>query len=126
VMGKKGRSYQLKVKNLSRSRVEVVMSVDGLDVIDGQEGSVTKRGYIIEPKKTLVVKGFRTSEDAVASFKFSSVSGSYANLRHGETRNVGVIGLALFTEKGREPWVETQQRGGARAFSEAPNVRARN
>jgi len=126
VIGKKGRSYRLKVKNLSSSRIEVVLSVDGLDVIDGEEGSVKKRGYIIEPHKTLVVKGFRTSEAAVASFKFSSVSGSYTNLRHGKTRNVGVIGLALFTEKGREPWVEVNHRGAARPFAKAPNVRARN
>ncbi len=125
VIGKKGRDYQLKVKNLSSTRVEVVLSVDGLDVIDGKAASVKKRGYIIAPGKTVVVKGFRTSNDAVASFKFSSVSGSYANLKHGKTRNVGVVGLALFTESGREPWVEAQQRGSARAFAEAPNIRAR-
>jgi len=126
VIGKKGRSYQLKVKNLSISRVEVVLSVDGLDVMDGKPASTKKRGYIIAPGKTLVVKGFRTSESSVASFKFSSVSSSYANLKHGNTRNVGVIGLALFTEKGREPWVESTQRGRARAFAEAPLVRARD
>lgn len=126
VIGKKGREYQLKVKNISSARIEVVMSVDGLDVIDGQPASTKKRGYIINPGKTLTVKGFRTSHEAVATFKFSSVSGSYANLRHGNTRNVGVVGLALYTEKGREPWVETRQRDGARAFADAPNVRARD
>jgi hypothetical protein len=39
---------------------------------------------------------------------------------------VGVVGLALYTEKGREPWAEVGQRGGARAFADAPNVRARD
>lgn len=126
VIGKKGREYQLKVRNLSTARLEVVLSVDGLDVIDGQSASTKKRGYIISPGKTLVVKGFRTSQDSVASFKFSSVSSSYANLRHGNTRNVGVIGMALFTQKGAEPWAETNHRGGARAFAEAPNMRARD
>ena len=38
--------------------------------------------------------------DAVAAFEFSGVGASYANLRHGDTRNVGVIGLAVFTERG--------------------------
>ena len=33
VIGKKGREYQLKIKNISHVRLEVVMSVDGLDVI---------------------------------------------------------------------------------------------
>ena len=126
VVGKKGREYQLKVKNMSNVRIEIVMSVDGLDVIDGKAASTKKRGYLINPGKTLTVKGFRTSHEAVATFKFSSVAASYANLRHGTTRNVGVVGLALFTEKGRQPWAEAGHRGGARAFADVPNVRARD
>ncbi len=130
VVGKKGQKYSLVLKNLSRSRLEAVMSVDGLDVIDGKPASIKKRGYIVAPGKKLEVKGFRTSEDAVAAFRFSSVPHSYANLRHGNTRNVGVMGLAVFSEKGVDPWgnqyQEVQQRGGARAFSEAPILRAQN
>ncbi|MFT6862896.1 MAG: hypothetical protein ACJAVK_001457 [Akkermansiaceae bacterium] len=126
VIGKKGREYQLKIKNVSHVRLEVVMSVDGLDVIDGEPASTKKRGYIIGPGKTLSVKGFRTSQENVATFKFSSVGGSYANQRHGNTRNVGVVGLALFTEKGREPGSEFQVREGARPFAEAPPIRARD
>jgi len=130
VIGKKGQRYSLLVKNLSRSRLEAVMSVDGLDVIDGKSASVRKRGYIVQPGKTLEVKGFRTSHEAVAAFKFSSVPNSYANMRHGETRNVGVMGLAIFTEKGVNPWGrnvrEVERRGGARAFADAPIYRAQD
>jgi hypothetical protein len=126
VIGKKGREYELKVRNLSNVRLEAVMSVDGLDVIDGTSASTRKRGYIVNPGQTVVVKGFRTSNNAVASFKFSSVSSSYANLKHGDTRNVGVIGLALFSEKGSTPWADANQRGNARAFAESPNIRARD
>ncbi len=125
VIGKKGSEYSLKLKNHSDARLEVVLSVDGLDVVDGLSASVKKRGYIIGPGKSLVVKGFRSSHDSVASFKFTSVSGSYSNLKHGTTRNVGVIGMAVFSEKGAEPGREGMVRGGARAFAEAPNVRAR-
>jgi len=125
VIGKEGREYQIQVKNLSEARLEVVLSVDGLDVMDGQAASTKKRGYLIEPGKKLTIRGFRTSEDKVATFKFSSVDGSYANLRHGKTRNVGIVGLALFTEKGREPGAENRLRGGARAFAVAPQVRGR-
>ena len=129
VIGKKGSNYSLQVKNRSKSRLEAVLSVDGLDVIDGKTASTKKRGYLVYPGKTLEVKGFRTSEQAVAAFKFSSVGNSYANLRHGETRNVGVLGLAVFAEKGFDPWFptwqEAQRRGGARAFAEEPTYRAR-
>ena len=129
VMGRHGSNYSLVVKNLCRSRLEIVLSVDGLDVMDGKAAAFKNRGYIVQPGKTLTVDGFRTSESAVASFKFSSVSNSYSNQRHGQTRNVGVIGMAVFTEKGIDPWKWSQsavkQRHGASPFAEAPYARAR-
>ncbi|MGJ8725216.1 MAG: hypothetical protein ACSHYB_11715 [Roseibacillus sp.] len=124
VVGKKGRNYSLVVRNVSDSRLEVVLSVDGLDVMDGKAASFKKRGYIMAPGEELLVKGFRTSYDAVAAFKFSTVDSSYSNLRHGETRDVGVIGLVVFAEKGRSPFrystQEVSQRNDARAFADAP------
>lgn len=129
VTGSKGKNYSLVVKNLTKSRLELVMSVDGLDVLDGKPASTKKRGYIIQPGKTLVVKGFRKSEDAVAAFKFASVNSSYTNLSGKGTRNVGVIGMAVFTQKGIDPWKygagEIRDRKNARAFAEAPQYRAR-
>ncbi len=124
VRGKAGSSYSLVVKNACRSRVEVVLSVDGLDVIDGKPASFRKRGYIIGPGETLEVKGWRTGWDSVARFEFSSVADSYANRRHGETRNVGVIGVAVFGEKGVDPWKwmpgEVRTRQTASPFATAP------
>lgn len=124
VQGSKGGRYKLVVKNRCKSRLEVVLSVDGLDVMDGKSASFRKRGYIVDPGETVEVEGFRTSADAVAAFEFSGVGASYANLKHGDTRNVGVVGLAVFTEKGRDPWgwmsIEPHKRGAARPFAEAP------
>jgi hypothetical protein len=129
VIGSKNQTYSLVVKNLSKSRLELVMSVDGLDVLDGQPATTLKRGYIIHPGKTLAVKGFRKSADAVAAFKFASVNSSYTNLSGKGTRNIGVIGMAVFTEKGVDPWkygaTEVGNRKNARAFAGAPQLRAR-
>lgn len=127
VSGEKNQEYSLIVKNRCKSPLEIVASVDGLDVMDGRPASFSKRGYIVDPGKTLVIDGFRTSRSSIASFKFSGVDNSYANLRHGDTRNVGVIGIAVFTRKGWNPWTwmpdEIRTRGNARAFAEAPVVR---
>jgi hypothetical protein len=90
--------------------------VDGLDVMDGRSASFSKRGYIVHGGDTLSVDGFRTSSDTVAAFRFSRVSRSYAALKHGDTRNVGVIGVAVFTEREPEVW----RRRGANPF---PNAR---
>lgn len=124
VVGKKGRKYSLIVRNLSTRRLEAVLSVDGLDVMDGQAASFRKRGYILAPGEVLEVKGFRTSYEAVAAFEFATVSASYSNLKHGTTRDVGVIGLAVFTEKGALPWEgpgrDRVARREASPFAEAP------
>jgi hypothetical protein len=122
--GAHGGHYSIVIKNVCKSRVQVVASVDGLDVLDGKPASASRPGYVIDPGKTLEIKGFRTSYDAVAAFQFSSVSQSYANLRHGDTRNVGVIGIAVYTEKGFDPWTwmpnEVNTRKTASPFATAP------
>lgn len=124
VAGQSNSQYTIVVRNRSKSALEIVASVDGLDVMDGRSASFSKKGYIVEPGATLEIDGFRTSYSTVAAFKFSSVMNSYANMRHGDTRNVGVIGLAVFTQKGVNPWTwmpdEVKGRYNARPFAEAP------
>lgn len=102
VMGELGERYGVRIRNPLGQRVEAVISVDGLDVIDGENGDLRKRGYIIEPYGDLTVDGFRTSLSDVATFRFSSVGGSYAGLK-GKARNVGVIAVALFAERQASP-----------------------
>lgn len=104
IVGEAGRRYTIVVRNATPFRIECVISVDGLDVIDGRDASFAKRGYLVEGNKEIEVDGFRQSANSVAAFRFGSVSGSYAEQKHGESRNVGVIGLAVFNERGTEPW----------------------
>jgi hypothetical protein len=103
VTGIAGHRYSIVIKNHSPGRIEAVVSVDGLDVIDGKDASFTKRGYLIDAHGDLEIDGFRTSNSEVAAFRFGSVQSSYANKKHGKTRNVGVIGVALFHERGDSP-----------------------
>jgi hypothetical protein len=107
VVGEAGQRYTIVLKNETELRVEVVVSVDGLDVMDGKPAGTAKRGYIVDPRGELEVDGFRQSEESVAAFRFGSVKSSYANQKHGETRNVGVIGVALFNERGTNPYAFT-------------------
>jgi hypothetical protein len=124
VAGQPNSQYTIFIKNRSKSALEIVASVDGLDVMDGKSASFSKKGYIVEAGSTLEIDGFRTSYSTVAAFKFSSVANSYANMRHGDTRNVGVIGIAVFTQKGVNPWTwmpeEVRDRYNAQPFATAP------
>jgi hypothetical protein len=100
VIGEAGRRYTIVLHNNTDHRLEAVLSVDGLDVMDGKAASFGKRGYILDPRGDLEVDGFRQSTDTVAAFRFGSVRNSYAGQKTGDTRNVGVIGVALFHEAG--------------------------
>jgi hypothetical protein len=103
VTGEAGRRYTIVVRNHSPGRVEVLATVDGLDVIDGKPGAFNKRGYLLDPHGTLEIEGFRQSESQVAAFRFGAVSQSYADRKTGDSRNVGVIGVAFFYEQGDSP-----------------------
>jgi hypothetical protein len=95
-VGDPGQRYEIVLKNEARRPVEVVVSVDGLDVMDGKPASPKKRGYVIAPFQTLSVDGFRTGTASIAAFHFGSMSDSYGRRRHGNATNAGVIGVALF------------------------------
>jgi hypothetical protein len=99
VVGNDGARYRIVVRNGTTARFEIVASVDGLDVIDGKPADPHRRGYLVEPHGVLVIDGFRTSDAAVAAFRFGKVADSYAAQSSGD-RNVGVVGFAIFAERG--------------------------
>lgn len=100
VVGEPGDRYGIYLKNNSSSRIEAVLSVDGLDVINGRKADYKNRGYIVDPGETLEVWGFRDSRSSVAAFRFAEIDQSYARLKHGDASNAGVIGVAVFAERG--------------------------
>jgi len=118
IAGEDGERYRIVVHNATGARFEIVASVDGLDVIDGRPADPGRRGYLIDPYGTLAIDGFRTSDDAVAAFRFGRVADSYAAQTTGD-RNVGVIGVAIFSERGAA-WTpaELRRRDTADPFPE--------
>lgn len=113
-IGSDGAAYRLGVENHTGGRLEVVASVDGLDVIDGDDAGFHKRGYIVDAFSSVVIDGWRTSGDTVAAFRFSSIEDSYAD-RTGRPRNIGVIGAAFFSEE-RPRHDDAWRRNGADPF----------
>ncbi len=118
IVGEDGERYRIVVRNATDARFEIVASVDGLDVIDGRPADPARRGYLVDPHGVLSIDGFRTSDDAVAAFRFGRVADSYA-AQTGSDRNVGVIGLAIFAERGAR-WTrgELHRRDTADPFPE--------
>jgi len=102
IQGNAGERYIIRVTNPTPNRVEAIVSVDGLDVVDGEPGDLRKRGYVVPPYGDVRIEGFRTSHQDVATFRFSSVNDSYAGQK-GKARNVGVIAVAIFEEHREAP-----------------------
>lgn len=123
VAGTEGARYVLVLRNLSERSYEVVATVDGLDVLSGQPGSLSRPGYVLQPQGLLRIEGFRKSRDEVAAFRFAAPGRAYAaNTPAGDARNIGVIGTALFELQ--LPGQPPAPRGGAdrpRAFPADPS-----
>ena len=118
VVGEHGQRYVIQIRNNTGNRFEAVATVDGLDVINGRAGAFSNRGYILNPFATVEIDGFRRNFDTVAAFRFGSVRGSYA-AKKCDDRNVGVIGVAFFQERGSSwPWTpaEVDRRHNADPF----------
>ena len=98
VQGEYGERYQIRIRNHSERRREVVVTVDGRDVVNGQKGKYEHRGYVIDPYGVIHIQGFRKSDSEVATFRFTTPSDSYSS-RMGTRENVGVIGVAVFEER---------------------------
>jgi hypothetical protein len=112
LIGESEQRYAIEIDNRTSQRFEVVASVDGLDVVDGRTASLEKSGYIVAGFSRLRIDGYRRNLEEVAAFRFGSVRDSYANqtAELGD-RHVGVIGVALFTE-----------RGAAQTFADSPSA----
>ncbi len=78
----------------------VVLSVDGVNAISGEDADPSQTGYVLNPGQRADITGWRKSQDEVAQFVFSSPSGSYAS-RTGSPDNIGVVGVAVFEEARR-------------------------
>ena len=98
VAGEPGALYSLRVTNHTDGRVMLVMSVDGVNIVTGQTASYDQTGYVLGAHETYDVTGWRKSTSEVAAFAFAPLPRSYA-AQTGRPTEVGVIGMAVFTER---------------------------
>lgn len=123
VAGSEGDDYELVYTNRSQRNYEVVTTVDGLDVLSGQPGSMRNAGYLLRPGERLVIDGFRKNDREVAAFRFPGKARAYAsNTPAGDARNIGVIGTALFEVRLLAPDPVRQPRATPQGNSQEPQA----
>jgi len=97
VAGRPGGRYAIAIHNRVGERLLAVTSVDGVNVISGDNASFQQVGYVFDAFQAYEITGWRKSDRDVATFEFTPSPNSYAE-RTGRPANVGVIGVALFRE----------------------------
>lgn len=125
VAGEPGHEYEIRIRNRERCRVLAVTSVDGVNVITGRTAHPRQSGYVIDPYGYVEIDGWRKSMDEVAAFYFTPLPDSYA-ARTGRPDDVGVIGVAVFRERQREPAPLYRQSAPAAEASAATAVPQRD
>jgi hypothetical protein len=98
IESREGTEYAIEIKNPTSGRMEAVVAVDGLSVMNGEKASVGDCGYVIPAYGSIKIKGYRKSMEEVGSFKFTRKEQSYAAGKGGSS-NVGVIAVAVWSEK---------------------------
>lgn len=112
VAGKPGNEYQVVVKNKSGEEVLAVVSVDGVNVITGETADPSQSGYVLSPRGSIEILGWRKDLSRTAAFYFTALADSYA-ARTGRPGDVGVIGVAVFRKKRQEISSSDALRGRA-------------
>lgn len=100
--GRKGKKYEVKVKNNTAGRLLAIISVDGLDIISGRSADNNSGGYVLNGHSSYTARGFRVNNDESQAFEFSDKEESYAvksPTGDGNSRNCGVIGVRFIKEK---------------------------
>jgi hypothetical protein len=98
VPGVPGHRYAVRMTNTTGERVLVVLSVDGVNAVSGEDADPGQAGYVLGPWESAEIAGWRKSMDDIAQFYFTDLPDSYA-ARTGRPDNVGVIGIAVFRER---------------------------
>jgi len=92
--------YQIRLTNSCGQRRLVVISVDGINVVDGTDAAHDGPGYVLRAWETVTIKGWRRTDSEVAAFRFNAQQGGgYSEQTGRGTKNTGVIGIAVFNEK---------------------------
>lgn len=97
VAGTPGERFAVRLANRSGGRLLTVLSVDGVNAVTGETAAARQSGYVLEPRQSADIRGWRKSLDEVAAFYFTALPDAYA-ARTGRPDHVGVIGVAVFRE----------------------------
>lgn len=121
IEAKEDSEYVVELKNNSWEKILAVISVDGLNILNGESADEHGPGFILDKYTSQKFYGYQYSQEKVATFKFGSFGavkidpttgkpeidpttgkkiplGYAASKRDGSEKNAGVIGVIIWDE----------------------------
>jgi hypothetical protein len=98
IEGREGNSYTIDLRNHTNQQALFILSVDGLDVLEGKPAGLESQGYIVPGYGSVNVPGWKLNNKQAAEFYFSRSRESYVNQIGGQTTNTGVVGVLVISE----------------------------
>jgi hypothetical protein len=104
------QNYSLLLHNNTGRRVGVLIAVDGLNVISGDQSGLSRNEamYVLDPYEETTINGWRTSLDEVRRFVFVDEEHSYAERTGQANGDMGWIRVLAFREQ-VSPWDQIQK-----------------
>jgi hypothetical protein len=100
IEAREGNKFEIRVKNNSHNRILSIISVDGLNVINGKHEDPDKSpGYVLPPHDSIKIPGWKIDKEKVREFYFTNKESSYSKKLGANEENIGVIAVAIFKEK---------------------------
>ena len=78
VAGRPGNEYQIRVRNRTGDDLLAVVSVDGVNAVNGETAHWGQTGYVLGARQAYDIRGWRKSMNDVAEFYFTDLPDSYA------------------------------------------------
>ncbi len=94
-----GSRYAVALANRTGERVGVVLTVDGLNAISGEQDKGRGRMYVLDPWQSTSVQGWRSSLQEVRQFTFVDERRSYATRSGKANEKMGWIEVAVYRER---------------------------
>lgn len=120
-----GVEYEIRITNHERNdRVLFVIGVDGLSVMDGSRASEQSGGYVLDPRGSTRIRGWRRGLDQVAAFTFTHSKDSYAG-RTGRRNRIGEVSVWAVREQSAPPVIRPMSEAATdkAAGRSAPHAR---
>lgn len=109
-----GEEFKISIRNKTARTIGVKISVDGTNILTGKEATLksgVKDMYLIDPYGSCDYACWQEGESGGSKLVFTTAESSVSVHTHGNTKNVGIISVAVFYDEFEDAFKKPQQYG---------------